>query len=110
MALTAVALGAPATTSPGSAFKLAVIVKDNGIMIGYNAAIPRGVIVTFQATNLGSKTHNFSLLGHTTKALKPHGGKGQFTIDLSHRGAYRFHSTYGTDLQNKHLTGFFTVY
>jgi hypothetical protein len=109
MALSAASLAAPETTTPGTAAQLKVRITDASIAIANNSSMPRGVITAFNVVNAGKKTHNFSLLGHTTRALKP-GAHGQFTIDLAHRGAYRYESTYGTDRGNKKLSGFFTVY
>jgi hypothetical protein len=100
---------ATATTTPGVSLKLPVIITDSSISIANNSSMQRGVIVTFVAVNKGKKTHNFSLMGHTTRALKP-GAHGFFTIDLQHRGAWTYKSTYGPDKSNKKLTGFFTVY
>jgi len=101
-----IALGAPATTAPGSRVTIGVRITDTSVNVFDSARMARGTIATFYVKNAGKKVHNFKLLGHKTKNLGP-GKTGSFTVELLARGAFPYGSTLD---KGKRFHGYFVVY
>lgn len=55
-------------------------------------AVTRGDVLNIQVRNVGTRVHNFSLFGFTTKPIRPAGKAHLFTEAIS-RGDYVYRST-----------------
>jgi hypothetical protein len=99
-------LARTATTVPGTYAVIVVDITANHISVGDNSLEARGVNVTFFVRNHTSKPARFSILGRTTRPIKP-GKHRTLTMTLVARGLFRFSSILGG---GRRLSGVFTVY
>jgi len=90
---------APATTSPGYNFRIAVTLTDGGVVLSRSVA-KRGWLAHFVITNKGKKTHVFDI-GGLKRTVAP-GKTAKLGSYLDTRGQYPI------KVDNK-PRGFFTV-
>jgi len=94
------------TTSPGQHVTEVVLIQSQGITVGNNARLPRGVIVTFYVKNLTQTAKNFKIFGKTTPAIRP-GRQAKLTLTLEARGVFPYQSTLHA---SRVFRGLFIVY
>ncbi len=91
------------TTTPGVVYVIKIKVTDRSIVIprdrfsiGNVTRYPRGAVLQYRITNLGSKPYVFQIWGTTTNPIPP-GKHDSFLINWNYRGRFR----YGTLLRGK---------
>jgi hypothetical protein len=91
------------TTTPGVVYVIKIKVTDRSIVIprdkfsiGNVTRYPRGAVLQYRITNLGSKPYVFQIWGTTTAPIRP-GKHDSFLINWNYRGSFH----YGTLLHGK---------
>ncbi len=95
------AIGRPITTTPGVVYVLKVPVDDKGIHIPIDSftkngvtRYPRGGLIRYEFTNVGSKPYAVFVWGADTTVMKPHGGKATLFLNWSYRGTFHYYREY----------------
>lgn len=85
----------PETTTPGQLYVVKVTVTDKTISIPKDrftrngvTRYPRGALIRYAVTNVGTRTYSFEIWGAKTTLIRPHGGKDSILVAWDRRGSF----------------------
>jgi hypothetical protein len=82
-----VAVGARATTAPGSIAPIRVVITNGKVAMNPGASAPRGAAALFTLDNDTASIARFTLLGRVSKPIAPH-ARGGLVVYLLRRGTF----------------------